>query len=236
MDWYSNNSTAAFTSNTELLFQEGIHSLHEFINISNCHNFTMAGNGSVWHDSNGLPHPTSIISCLGTSDSDTELFIYNSSNIKIYNLEVRLCTGNYALMNNFHYAGSLSFHFGYNITLHQIVVNKTVGYGLHVINTHGEVKVQDSAFLYAVPKYHELTSSENANFLLDEEITTSLVLNTCWFMYVIRQANVQATLLNITTQGNTGYYGGNLAIYVTETESSTIVIKHSHVLDAKAHA
>ena len=25
MDWYSNNSTAAFISNTELLFQEGFH-------------------------------------------------------------------------------------------------------------------------------------------------------------------------------------------------------------------
>ena len=97
MDWYSNNSIAAFTSNTELLFQEGFHSLHEFINISNCHNFTMAGHGSAQHNINGLPQPTSIISCKGASDSDTGLSISNSSNISIHNLEFRFCTGKYTL-------------------------------------------------------------------------------------------------------------------------------------------
>ena len=235
MDWYSNNSTAAFTSNTELLFQEGFHSLHEFINISNCHNFTMAGHGSAQHNINGLPQLTSIISCKGASDSDTGLSISNSSNISIHNLEFRFCTGKYTLEKNYHYSGSLILHFGYNITLHQVVVNKTIGYGLHVINIHGEIKVQDSAFLYTSPHHSKLNSSGNANFFFDEEITTSLVLNTCWFMYerdyraasgikiFICHANVQVTLLNVTAQGNTGNYGGNLAIFVTETEVAQLL-------------
>ena len=91
MDWYTNYSTAAFTSNTKLQFQEGFHSLHKLINISNCHNFTMAGNESVWYDSDGLPKPTSIISCLGISDAG--LFIFNSSNICIRDLEFKFCSG-----------------------------------------------------------------------------------------------------------------------------------------------
>ena len=175
MDWYINYSTAAFTSNTKLQFQEGIHSLRKFINISNCHNFTMAGNENVWFDSNGLPKPTSIISCLGTSDAG--LFISNTSNIRIRNLEFKFCSGFYTLKERYNFTGSLVFYRVQDVSLDQVVVNRTAGYGIHTVNIYGFNEILNSAFLNAsVSEHINVTGSGNANFFFKDFLNGKAVL------------------------------------------------------------
>ena len=73
-------------SNTNILFEEGLHMLNNTIVVDNCHNFTISGEGSALHSKDGLPQPTSKIYCDKTSS--VGLFFSNSSNISIKNLEI----------------------------------------------------------------------------------------------------------------------------------------------------
>ena len=249
MDWYNNFSAAAFTSNTKLLFQEGIHSLHEFINISNCHNFTMAGNGSVWHDNNGLPQPTSIISCLGTFDAG--LFISNSSNIRIQHLEFNICSGFYTLNGHYHFVGSLVLYRVQDVKLDQIVVNGTTGYGIHTVNIYGTNEISNSAFLNASASEHTIYRSGNADFFFDDfsNVITKLEVKSSWFMHgknnvtagglsiEIHCTNVYVKLTNVTAKGNSGNYAGNIALSIAlfSVNISSIIIENSHIVEGRAN-
>ena len=51
---------------------------------------------------------------------------------------------------------------------------------------------------------------------------------------IIHRTNIQVSLVNITAQGNTGQYGGNLAISVSETIDSRILINKSRIVDGRA--
>ena len=245
LDWYSDNSAATFISNRKLLFQEGTHSLKKFLHIVNCHNLTITGSGNALHRSDGLPLPTSIIKC--HREYDSGFLISNSSNICIHNLEFRFCSGHYTLTKRYNFTGSLVFLSVQGICLSQILVNKSMGYGLHAVNIFGKNKIIDSAFLHA-SQHHDptLRYSGNANFFYNKDINTSLVVDSSWFMYgnnyneasgfklVIYHTRIQVSLKNITAQGNAGKYGGNLAISVSKTVDSRIVIDKSCIVDGRA--
>ena len=47
LDLYRQNINTWFTSNTTMNFLDGHHSLRTFIQVTNCHNFTMTGVGSI---------------------------------------------------------------------------------------------------------------------------------------------------------------------------------------------
>ena len=249
LEWYGNNSAMTFTSNTQFLFQKGTHFLKNFLRITNCHNITMAGSGNAQRHSDGLPLPTSIIECYREYDSG--LFVINSSNIRIHNLEFRFCSGRYNYTSKYHqlqFAGSLVFLFVQNVLLSHVVVNKTMGYGLHATNIFGNNSIKDSAFLHAF-QHHDpnLVHSGNANFFFHRGINTNLVVDSSWFMYgksrdetsgfklVIRHTNIIVSILNTTVQGNTGKYGGNLAISISETVYSSIFINKSRIVDGRAY-
>lgn len=246
LDWYSDNSAATFISNRKLLFQVGTHSLKKFLHIVNSHNLTIAGNGNALRHRDGLPLPTSVIKCY--REYDGGFLISNSSNIHIHNLEFRFCSGHYTLRTKrYQFTGSLVFLSVQGVCLNQIVVNKSMGYGLHAISIFGKNKIIDSAFLHA-SRHHDprLRHSGNANFFYNKDINTSLVVDSSWFMYgnsyneasgfklVIHRTEIQVSLKNITAQGNTGKYGGNLAISVSKTVDSGIVIDKSHIVDGRA--
>lgn len=231
LDWYSNHSARIFTSNAKFEFQNGTHLLKKFLHISNCHNLTMEGDGNTQDDGNGLPQPTAIINCSGKHAS--AIMIANSSNIFIRNLEFRHCSGHYTIRKRYHFVGSLVFLYVQNIHLTKVVVNKTMGYGLHATNVHGNNTIVESAFLYASQHYDpRLKHSGNANFYFDKDVmNTSLVVDSSWFMYgnnhdetsglklTIHRTNIRVSLFNVTAQGNTGHYGGNVAISVSETNN-----------------
>ena len=248
-DWYSNNSNAAFSSNTMLRFEKGFHLLHIFINISNCHNFAMVGNESAQHNNDGLPQPTSIISCLGAPDAG--LIISDSSNIRIHNLEFKFCSGFYTLKEKYSFTASLVFYRVQDMSLDQVVVNSTAGYGIHTVNIYGTNEIMDSAFLNAsINEHMNVTRSGNADFYFNDfsnEVTV-LVVKSSWFMYgknnitagglnvEIYNTNVHVKITNVTAKGNTGYNGGNMALFVTlfTTNYGSIIIENSHILEGRA--
>ena len=251
LDWYAVSFNTSF-SNKLVLLQEGYHILSFFIQIHNCHNFIIAGNGSAKHNRNGQPQPSTVIDCSGAK-LKSGLFFFNSTNITIVNLELRFCSGEYKVKDKYNNSAALIFNSVQDITLNQIVISNAMGYGLHTINIFGNNKVVDSAFLYA-SKYEKIEDSGNVNFFFDgnaTDIEKTLMVNSSWFMYGesrgryqkagglnidISSPNVHITIVDTVSQGNVGTNGGNLALFLVlyTTNSSSIAINNSCILDGRA--
>ena len=249
LDWYSAHSNALFMSNTKMMFEEGGHELKNTIMIDDCHNFTMIGNGSVGKFNDGLPQPTSMIYC--DKQSSAGFFFSNSSNVSIKNLEFKFCSGQNDHYNWHNISASLNFDSVENLSLDQVVVSGAKGHALYMKDIFGSNYVVDSAFLNS-SRHQNFSQSGNArfNFSIQQFLTSSLVLNSSWFMYgtsldhsvagglvfIIASPNIHVTLVNITAKGNTGGLGGNIAIFLAifNANSSIIVIKHGHIMDGYA--
>ena len=138
LDWYANKSNCSFMSNKRMIFQDGVHLLQKFVNVSQCVNFTMTGNGSALRTSDGYSQPTSIVNC--SKETSSGLFFSYYSNIRICNLEFRYCSGQYTLKQSNHtlsFAGSLAFNEVQDIILDQILIRNALGYGVHTTDVYG---------------------------------------------------------------------------------------------------
>ena len=206
-----------------MLFQEGVHYLNTFIDMSNCHNFTMSGNGSNTWMSNGLPQPSSQIKCNGTPNSG--LYFYNSTKICVHNLEFESCGGSPPLKNAHMQHGrvtsSLTFASVEGMNVDHVVIRNASGYALYTINIIGANKVESSTFLYATSHSMDIWSG-NAMFWFEGDSqhvdNTTLTVHSSWFLYgescncnftagglnvhINSNTDVQVTLYNVTARGN----------------------------------
>ena len=241
-----------------MVFLNGTHSLEKFIEVTNCHNFTMSGYGNALHRSDGLPQPTSWINCHGASGSG--LFFINSSKIHIINLGLDSCSGkatfeHKSITRTVYFA--LAFDQVSNLTLFQVVINNTRGYGLYCDGVFGEIYVNRSAFVNAKggSDNNALVYGGNAEFSYQYPCSNSLsklIIYTSWFMYGEETADrfysasglqvlifcpkVHVIMDNITAHGNIGINGGNVALGLTDFGSkvSTIIIRNSNISEGWA--
>ena len=213
----------------------------------------MTGNRSTshqYHNSDGLPEPTSTIECIEKSKS-TGIFISNSSKISIYNVEIEFCGGKDTPHG--HYAGALVFSLVMNVSLNEVVICKAKRYGLHAINIYGTSEVLDSAFLNATV-HPKVTDSGNAMFYFSEDFQTTntvLVIHSSWFMYGETKDNysaagglnvfiyfpsVHVVISDVISQDNIGVNGGNLALLLMTfaMNASSISIESSRIMDGRA--
>ena len=250
-DWYVEHIDISFIPNATMLFEEGAYQLKTIIMVDNCHDFTMSGNGSAGHSNDGLPRPTSKIYC--DKESTAGLFFSNSSNIKINNLELKFCSGHYYQSGWYFISASLIFDSVQKVSLNQVFVSDVKGYGLYAKDIFDSVHVVDSAFLNS-SKHKNFSHNGNARFNLSAQYSfTSLVLDSSWFMHgvtaqyidytaaggltiAINSPNTYVTIVNVTTRGNTGGLGGNIAIFliIFNANSSSIVIKSTYIADGSA--
>ena len=256
LDWYSHNIDISFTSNTKMVFLNGTHSLETFIEVTNCHNFTMIGYGNALHRSDGLLQPTSWINCHGAFGSG--LFFLNSSEIHIINLGLDSCSGKATFEHNFTEYIALAFDRVSDIFLYQVLINNTKGFGLHCNNIFGDIQVMESVFMHAHGDKGSHVYGGNARFWFGcpcLHFESNLMIDTTWFLYgkeittayhfynasglqvLIFCRGVHVMMNNITADGNRGvYYGGNLALSLTDFGSnvSTITINNSRILNGWA--
>lgn len=236
-------------SNTLMLFEGGSHQLNTSIEVYNCHNFTMAGNGSALRESNGHPKPTATINCTGTLNGG--ILFTNSSNISIYNLVFDSCSGVFTVDKTYNitYAGSLGFHLVTDFSLGQVVVTNAKGYGLYTADIQGtNNQVNDSVFS-STTRNPNTRNSGNAGLNFNHVYAvTNLTINSSWFLQgeskklsggvivYISCPNVSVKIVNVTAQGNIGENGGNLAIFLFlyNKNSSMVIVDNSQVIDGKA--
>ena len=253
LDWYSHNVNISFTSGTKIIFLEGIHSLDTFIDIIDCHNFTITGNGDISQDNDGLPQPNAWINCV--KESNNGLRFRNSTDISIEKIGLNSCSGEIMHMYKKQYKlnTALAFDLVSDINLHKIVINDTIGFGLHCKDVYGKIHVTRSAFMNAKGTKHLI--SGNAQLWFDAPCHTSnVVIESSWFLYgnknvlknyaasglqiLIFCPSISIHLNQITVYDNKGVDGGNLALSLTEYSSnynfSFISISNSNI--SKGHA
>ena len=251
LDWYMQNINNSFTSNTTMNFLDGHHSLTTFLQVYNCHKFSMIGVGTVSYRNGSLVYPSSIwIHCSGTNGSGV-IFI-NSSDIHISNIGFDSCSAMATLERKFIVHIALAFDCVINLTLHKVVINNSKGFGLHCDNVFGQVHVIDSVFTNARGDSRLRVYGGNARFwfgapCFNSTSITNLTINNSWFMYGNEISNkhhnasglqvlifcpkIQAIMNNITVYGNKGINGGNLALCLNycDPHISTISISNSNI-------
>ena len=162
-DWYCKNFSYWCKENTVMLFEEGHHILDSFVDVRDCHNFTMKGTG---HNSIGLHENSSKIVCKGTHNSGLNFSF--STNIQIQNLEFESCGGSHFLKNNREHhvqvTSCLAFISIENMSIDQVVIRNAFGYTLFARNTNGIIKVTKSAFIQAKKHYQGRESGSAIKF------------------------------------------------------------------------
>ena len=127
LDYYLQNATKYFASNTQLHFLPGMYQLNTVITIQNIYNFSLTGN-STNNDS-------VIINCL----SKGGIAIINSSYVNVKHLIMKKCRSklnNTPGIDNYNYNFyvSLLIKDSYSINIHQLRLLKTWSYGVVLVN------------------------------------------------------------------------------------------------------
>ena len=246
LDWYTQNKGTTFKSNTTMIFLEGEHFLNSFIEVSNCDNFTMYAYGSVVSHYD-LSQPSSWISC--SSDSKSGFLFMNSSNIHITGLGLDSCSGVVTSLNIY---VALAFFQVKHISLNQVVVNNTKGFGLYCLSVFGQIMVKESVF--ANSKGRESDTSKihggNAQFWFGipcYNYNSDVVMDHSWFMHGNNTADefcnasglqvfigcpkINVTMDGISVIGNKGINGGNLGLSLADygSDTSTITIRNCNI-------
>ena len=229
--WYVNRTQTL--SGTELIFLEGDHILMDNVSMifTNVSDLKMIGNGTVRTDlTDRTPLPTSRVVCKANAG-----FVFlNSHSILIEGLTFVNCgVRTNITFGDYPIQAAVTFYTCYNITMTQILITDSVGYGLAVKNTHGEFHVSGSAFVKSkLPVTSKLTG--NARFWFENcqpnctlDSVTVLIENS-WFLHgnpfnigpsdgtglslLVHRQLVNVNLNNITAKNNTGAQGGNIDI------------------------
>ena len=251
--WYSKHSEVWCNySNTEMVFEEGIHFLDTLVSLTNCSNFTMVGNGPVPTNSDGLPKPSSRIKC-NTGSLNTGLVFTNSTRIQIVGLEFDSCGGSPSLELKkkekcSQQTSSIHLTSVQDLWIRSVVIRNALGYGIITNDIYGTDNVVINS-VFQHPKTHSSSKqSGNAifNFTNLQEVSR-LNVTSSWFLYgrnsqcsklsggvnihINSTFSVHVVLHDITAIGNSGTYG-NLALYFVDTQNgSSISIEHSKILD-----
>ena len=261
LEWYSKNVPETFTNDTVMVFLEGSHLLQMQIEVANCHNFTMIGNGTVVYTDKNRPQPTTWISCNGGESATISagLLFINSSQITIIKLGLESCSANANLEKNLSINFGLAFRRVEDILLNAIIINNTEGFGLQCDNVNGYVQIMNSVFSNSHGIKNGNSSQQfggNARFWFGDQcwdVSTNVEIDDSSFLYgleVQRDARSNASGLqiyincpliyvsinNIIAKGNVGVSNGNIALSILDTgiNVSTIHIQNSEFIEGHA--
>ena len=247
LNWYNQNSNGSFmTNNTEVRFLSGTHVLNTTVAvINNCYNLTITGfeNTNTSHDNKRKVRPVSLIDCKALVASGFKFT--NSREILIKNIGLESC-GAKVRIHNSEFNAALFFNGGSNIVLHRVVINNTIGYGLHIENILDSVKISESYFLRSSGT-NSKSLVGNARFWFRERcektFRTNLMISSSWFMdgkrrstgleLMIDTPNVHVEIEDVTIGNN---HGGNLILIMKDYESSSFIkIRNCHINHGKAY-
>ena len=165
LNWYSCNGSKGLLSNdTVMVLLKGTHSLNSTIYVKNLRNFTITGDVlSLTGGKDQTPHPVSWINC---TSSDTGIAFFNTMDVHIMNLGFDSCGGNVALDSDtgkYNVSAALLFGLSYNVSIVQVTINNTNGYGVHMNCVFGNIQINDSILVRA-SKARDRKLGGNARF------------------------------------------------------------------------
>ena len=274
LSFYINNVSQHFTTNTVMIFTPGKHQLNvppdgvPVVNVTGVSDFTMIGQGDVTYNASedGAPSPNSTILCNsnGRNNPRNGILFYKANAIHIENLTIENCGARFTVRrpDDFTLVSALTFRESYNISLIQVRIDKSLGFGLDADRIFGSFQISKSAFMHcrAYPLQYNKNVGGNARFWYSHYYqrtqNTTLVIDRSWFMYghlinkdryrgffyasgliiFIYIPSVNVSIHNITVKGNRGTHGGNVAIQVTDYRENTsnIAINNSVIASGSA--
>ena len=209
LDWYVQNGSDLFHSDTTMVFLEGKHSLTTIVNVSNWHNLSMYGKQQSVR-----------ISC---DTADAAFLFSNCSNVEIKNISFESCGATLG--------AAITFQQGINITLSHISIKYAMGYGLTTNNVLGPISIKDSSFSNTkrVPHIKYCTHArlcfgtkcgQNSSQLSNNHTTNVTILssqfmdgqNVSGLEIFVHLPNTLVVIDNVTFQNNSE---GNLVLTVT---------------------
>ena len=276
LSFYIQNVSQYFTSNTVMIFMPGHHQLNlsldgvPVVNVTGISNLAMTGQGAVMYNESeeGAPLPNSTILCNSNNENNPRngILFYKSDAIHIENLTIENCGAKFTVRgpDDFTLVSALTFRESYNISLTQVRIDKSLGFGLDADRIFGSFQVSKSAFMWcrAYPLHYNKNVGGNARFWYSSykhnqtAQNTTLNIDRSWFMYghlsnkdryrgfyyasgliiLIYIPSVDVQINNTTMKHNVGTHGGNVAIQVTDYHENTskIAINNSVIADGSA--
>ena len=244
LKWFVSNDV---TNHSVIIFLPGIHYLNSndvdkaLIRFDSKYNLSLIGSQC------GGKLENSTVVCHG----DQSGFLFsNSMNVSITNLEFQGCRADMNLTkgDNSLFYGGVFFHLSYYITISQVCIRDSKGYGLHMDNVCGSILIEHSKFV----------ANENGNVVLwfrhcanyNETNTTTVKIHNTEFrdgfarnsqnatgLYLLlKQSHIQVSLTNLILSNNSGQYGGNMNIRFVDFAENTghVNIEDSIINNGKA--
>ena len=190
-------------------------------------NLTLRGIG-------GAKEPSTVI-CSG---DESGLFFLRSSNITVCHLNFQNC----GATKNYLHSG-LAYYYSYTISIIQVQIEDSKGFGLHIFDSCGNITIEDSHF----------TGNNGGNVAIwlkkcakNDSVLTYLSAKRCYllngfthskkigagiYLYILA-SGVHVTLTAITFSNNTG----NVAIELKDFASKTSSVKLDNCTVEKGHA
>ncbi len=258
---------ACFSSGATMVFLSGIHRLLQPIVVEGVADLTFAGNSSFTNSLPGLPpEPSSQIICFDhkhtnafsfTSNASTGAFVFTSAtNLTLRHLTLIGCGGFRNKGCGPHAA--LSFLNVFNLTVDDLTVRNTTGYGLCGSNILGDSTISNSIFAYNNGQYHH-PSIYGGNMKLyfrdcPESHTSHFQVVSCEFlagrderrdtfanglsMVLIECSSVIIEIDNSVFSQNKANNGGNMAVSFHNTTSNfshpMVVIRNCYLVNGTA--
>ena len=238
------------TDNSMIVFLPGTHYLNSndrykaLIRFDRKYNLTLTGYSPCGGKS-GQKKERSIVVCGG----DQSGFLFsNSRNVSITNLEFQGCGADMNLIarDNSLFYGGVFFHLSYYITISQVCIRDSKGYGLHMDNVCGSILIEHSKFV----------ANENGNVVLwfrhcanyNETNTTTVKIHNTEFrdgftnhqnatgLYLLlKQRHTKVILTHLIFSNNTGIHGGNMNIRFVDFAENTGCVHIENTSIMKGH-
>ena len=252
LEHYEQNVREYFTSNTLMVFLNGIHTLESSdpISLYNVTNFTMIGSSNFTTGLQNLLESSSKINCTGTQFSG--FYFKNASEIHIENLTFIGCGQRLAGTTNVRTA--IAFDTAYNVTILRISARNSTGFGLHADRVFGTLTVKESIFQYnagdevyyggntrfwyshcpenssasvEIESSHFLNGNATYKHNFYPTATGITIITNCSFIYI--------NITNVTVANNHADDGGNIAINIADFGSNHVRLSNSSVSGGVGH-
>ena len=229
---YLTHSSKYFNSYETYVFQDGNHTLLSSFNVQ----FQGITNLTLTGPVKNKLSKKAIIDCNGTA---TSFHFNNSLNIIIENLTFTSCIRKHdiALNGSKHEKGLviLTFRNGINISLLGVTLLGSVDAAFFIGDTTGNITIDNVVVANSNPARRALRicgssvafNNYHNNITSYLSLTNSIFINNTNFVQEmpllaaggltldIKSPNVTVKIFNLTMSNNTGYHGGNLAVYMS---------------------
>ena len=238
------------TPNTAYIFLSGTHELCDNISLNFLRTDSIYLVGKALNSTRHVPNAE--ITCY---KQDGGFLFQNTTNIAITNLTFTDCGRWYDFIVRGGQA-TLGFHNVTNVTIADVAVRKSAGYGVYALCAMGDVEVVDSVFAFNSGTVNY--DGGNAGFRYENctDTNTLLTIRSSHFLYGYAEHNnplasglcvfvwtsgVNVEIDNITAIGNVAVNestGGNVALFLrnrTNIITNWIVVKNSYIANGSAY-